>query len=133
MSTRNLRITIGNKSYDVTVEDMTEVGSFPTSATPPPPAPTPGPAAQAQPALTVAPTHRQQPGEPGAVISPMAGAIKSILVEAGASVTAGQSLIVLEAMKMENQIVAPMAGTVKRIDVKEGDSVRESQVLLVLE
>ena len=52
----------------------------------------------------------------------MAGAIKSIKVEVGTSVTQGQTLIVLEAMKMENQITAPTAGTVKSIEVKEGDS-----------
>ena len=103
---QELRITIGNKSYDVTVEDMTEVGSFPTSATPPPRAPRAGGAATPTAAPRADPPSTTI-GEPGAVISPMAGAIKSILVEAGASVTAGQSLIVLEAMKMENQIVAP--------------------------
>jgi glutaconyl-CoA decarboxylase len=128
-----LRITIGNKSYDVTVEDMTEAGAFPTSDTPAPQARVP--AAPATP--TAAPATPQPTGqpssEPGAVNSPMAGAIKSILIKTGASVTAGQPLIVLEAMKMENQITAPVAGTVQRIEVSEGDTVRESQLLLVLE
>ncbi len=53
----------------------------------------------------------------GAVTSPMAGAIKSILVKEGDVVKQGQALVILEAMKMENQITAPVAGTVKSINV----------------
>jgi len=63
----------------------------------------------------------------------MAGTIKSVLVKPGDSVTQGQPLVVLEAMKMENQITAPVPGKVKSVDVKEGDSVQESHILLVLE
>jgi glutaconyl-CoA decarboxylase len=63
----------------------------------------------------------------------MAGAIKSVLVKQGDSVKQGQSLVILEAMKMENQITAPSAGTVSSVDVAEGDSVTEGQVLVVLE
>ncbi len=127
---RRLRITIGNMSYDVTVEDLTEADSYQTtSVSPPQPvasaprAPLPQ-AAAAQPPLST---------EEGAVTSPMAGIIKSVLVKPSAQVKQGQSLVVLEAMKMENQITAPVAGTVKSIGVKEGDSVREGQVLVVLE
>ncbi len=67
------------------------------------------------------------------VTSPMAGAIKSILVKQGDSVKQAQPLVILDAMKMENQISAPVAGTVVKIDVAAGDSVTEGQVLLVLE
>ena len=63
----------------------------------------------------------------------MAGTIKSVLVKHGDSVKQGQPLVVLEAMKMENQITAPVAGRVKSVDVKEGESVQESHILLVLE
>jgi biotin carboxyl carrier protein len=63
----------------------------------------------------------------------MAGAIKGVLVKPGDNVTKGQSLVVLEAMKMENQITAPTDGAVKSVDVKEGDAVQEGHVLLVLE
>ena len=63
----------------------------------------------------------------------MAGAILTVLVKPGDSVKQGQPLVVLEAMKMENQITAPVAGTVKSVDVKEGESVGEGHVLVVLE
>jgi len=63
----------------------------------------------------------------------MAGVIRSLLIKPGDTVTRGQGMVVLEAMKMENQITAPVAGTVKSIDVAAGDSVIEGQVLVVLE
>ena len=130
---KKLRITIENKSYDVTVEDLTGVDAFP-----PPAEPTVAAAAAAAPATT-APTPSaaaakpQLPVDTGSVTSPMAGAIQSILVKEGDAVKQGQALVILEAMKMENQITAPVAGTVKSINVATGDSVTEGHVLLVLE
>jgi biotin carboxyl carrier protein len=69
----------------------------------------------------------------GAVVSPMAGVIKSIPVQQGDDVQIGALLVVLEAMKMENQITAPRAGSVKSIDVAVGQSVAEGEVLLTLQ
>ena len=63
----------------------------------------------------------------------MAGSVKSVLVEVGDEVNERQPLIILEAMKMENQITAPIAGTVQSVEVSEGESVAEGHVLLVLE
>lgn len=126
-----LRITVGNKSYDVTVEDLTEADSYQTSTAPA--ESNPASAAPVQPARSAAPPKPQLPIDAGAVTSPMAGAIKSILVKQGDSVKQGQPLVILEAMKMENQITAPVAGTVKSFDVTEGGSVEEGHVLLVLE
>jgi len=63
----------------------------------------------------------------------MAGSILVVHVSAGDQVKHGQALLVLEAMKMENQIAAPCDGTVSRLDVSPGDSVAEGHVLLVLE
>lgn len=128
---KKLRITIGNKSYDVTVEDLTE--AEPYHAAPAPVRPTWAPSAPPQAPQDVAPAPSHGPPEAGTVTSPMAGTIKSVLVKPSDQVTQGQPMVVLEAMKMENQITAPVAGTVKRVDVKEGDSVREGHVLLVLE
>lgn len=125
---RRLRITIENKSYDVTVEDLTEPGLYP----PPPVAAVPPPAAAAAPPAATS-TQPQLPIDEGSVTSPMAGVIKSVLVKIGESVKQGQALVVLEAMKMENQITAPIAGTVKSINVDEGQNVRDGHVLLVLE
>ena len=128
---RKLRITFDNKSYDVTVEDLTESSHFPTSATPMPQRNSP-PAAPLQPAQNAA-AKPTLPIAAGAVTSPMAGVIKSILVQQADTVKQSQPLVILDAMKMENQITAPIAGTVMSIDVAVGDSVQEAQVLLVLE
>ena len=131
---KKLRITVGNKSYDVTVEDLSSADAFP-GPSPPPQASAPEPAAAPQEAQTAqaAQARPQLPVEAGAVTSPMAGVIKSLLVKQGDTVKQGQPLVILEAMKMENQISAPVPGGVKSVDVAEGDSVTEGQILLVLE
>ena len=63
----------------------------------------------------------------------MQGTIVKVLVSEGQSVNAGDAVVVLEAMKMENQIQADKAGTVKRINVKAGDKVGSGDVLVVIE
>ena len=72
-------------------------------------------------------------GGSGTVIAPMQGTIVKVLVVLGAEVTAGEALVVLEAMKMENQINAETSGTVKEIRVTAGDSVGTGDVLAVIE
>ena len=64
--------------------------------------------------------------------APMPGNILDVSCTVGQAVTAGQTLIVLEAMKMENEIVAPVAGTVASINVKKGDTVETDAVLVTL-
>ena len=67
-----------------------------------------------------------------ALLAPMAGTVLRILVKEGQRVKKGENLIVLEAMKMENEIVADEDGVVRRILVKENDSVESDQALLIL-
>lgn len=67
------------------------------------------------------------------VKSPLPGTIFKLHTKVGQSVAEGESLLVLEAMKMENDIRAERAGVVKEIRVKEGDAVLEGDVLVVLE
>lgn len=64
--------------------------------------------------------------------APMPGIVLSIEVSSGDRVKQGQGLIVLGAMKMENQIKAPRAGTVKSIDVESGQTVEQAKVLMIL-
>ena len=66
------------------------------------------------------------------ITSPMPGSILGIKVNGGDKVTAGQTVILLEAMKMENEIVAPVDGTIASINVKTGDTVDTDQVLATL-
>ena len=68
----------------------------------------------------------------GSIEAPMQGTIVKLLVEVGQEVEAGTGLLVLEAMKMENQINAETAGTVKEIKVAAGDTVGGGDVLAVI-
>lgn len=68
----------------------------------------------------------------GDVVAPMQGTIVKVLVTVGQEVTAGEAVIVLEAMKMENQLQADKAGTVKAVNVKPGDKVGSGDVLVVI-
>jgi len=72
-------------------------------------------------------------GGGGAVSAPMQGTIVKVLVEVGDAVENGQAVLVLEAMKMENQLAAERAGTVQEVRVSPGDSVAAGDVLLVIE
>ena len=70
---------------------------------------------------------------PQSVTCPMPGVIFDVLVSEGQKVEADQPVLILEAMKMENEILAPEAGTVKKVAVKKGDSVEAEALLIELE
>jgi len=65
--------------------------------------------------------------------APMPGKIVRVLAPAGTAVTAGQGVLVIEAMKMQNELKSPKAGTVKQIVVSEGSSVGAGEVLAIVE
>lgn len=92
------------------------------------PAPKPAPAAP-----TSVPAAAPAASAGCAVKSPLPGTILDIFVNVGDSVKAGQRIILLEAMKMENNIDADRDGVVKEIRVRRSDSVMEGDVLLVIE
>jgi geranyl-CoA carboxylase alpha subunit len=69
----------------------------------------------------------------GTLKAPMDGAIVEVLVENGATVSKGQLLVVLEAMKMEHPIKAGVDGVIKRIAISQGDQVKNRQVLVEIE
>lgn len=121
---KNYRITVNGNVYDVTVE---EAGSAPMTSAPSACAAVP----KAAPAPKAAPTAS---GSQGAVKinAPMPGKVLSVKASAGAAVTKGQVIMILEAMKMENEIVAPQDGTIASIDVSEGASVEAGTVLASL-
>ena len=66
------------------------------------------------------------------VTTPLPGTILDVFVNVGDTVKAGQTVVLLEAMKMENNIEADTAGTVKEVKVRKGDSVLEGDVLVVI-
>ncbi|HET7426077.1 MAG TPA: biotin/lipoyl-containing protein [Gemmatimonadales bacterium] len=71
-----------------------------------------------------------RPRGPAALKAPMPGLVVRIQVEAGQAVAAGAGVVVLEAMKMENELRAPTAGTVRTVRVAQGEAVEKGQVLV---
>ena len=74
-----------------------------------------------------------RPTHPGHVTTPMPGAIVEVLVEVGKKVKAGDPVLVIEAMKMENEIQAPVTGTVMGVFVSKGDTVTPDEALLEIQ
>ena len=122
---KNYTITVNGNVYEVTVEEgFTGAASAPKAA-----APAPKAAPKAAPAPAAAPA-----GAAGAVAvtAPMPGKILGVKASAGQAVKRGQVLLILAAMKMENEIVAPQDGTVATINVAVGDSVEPGATLATL-
>lgn len=117
---RKFNVSVNGKSYSVEVEEVGGAASSVASA----PVATAAPAPVAAPAAPKAAT----PAGGKAVESPMPGVIRKLAVADGATVKAGQSVVVLEAMKMENDIVAPADGVISYA-VKVGDNVETGAAL----
>lgn len=126
-------VTLNGKDYEVevaeteaTVVNVTESIFNPTPVAAPQESVQPQEAAPAPAAAPVA------DGEGEKMLAPMPGTVLGVKVNVGDSVKAGDVIVVLEAMKMENDIVAPCDGTVKQVLVSNGDSVNTDDVLAVL-
>lgn len=117
-------VTVNGTNYSVEVEGMVSKPKTPklvrTVAVP---------STDAHPA--VAKTAKPSTGA-GAIKSPLPGVILDVLVREGDSVKVGQKLLILEAMKMENNIDSDKEGVVKSIAVRKGDSVLEGDVLITI-
>ena len=125
---KNLKITVNGVAYDVQVE---ETGAGAPAAAPAA-APAPAPKAAA-PAAAPAPKPAAPAAGAEVVSSPMPGTIVSVAVTAGKAVKKGEVLVVLEAMKMENEIMAPHDATVAAVHVNKGDSVESGTALVSLQ
>ena len=121
---KNYRITVNGKTYDVTVE---ETGASAPAA---PVAAAPAPAAKSAPAA--APAAPAAPAGAEKVTSPMPGTVLAVKVAVGQSVKKGETVVLLEAMKMENEIPAPRDGVVASISVNKGSSVQAGDLLISL-
>ena len=115
-------ISVNGVAYSVSVEE-TAAGAAPV-------APAAAPAPKAAPAPAAAPKAAAGAAGAVAVKAPMPGNILDVKVKAGASVKAGDVLVILEAMKMENEIVAPQDGTVASVNVNKGDTVNSGDTLV---
>lgn len=123
-------VTLNGKNYEVEVEETDAVITAVTDAAPAAPVAAAAPAATAAaPAPAAAPAAAADGQK---VLSPMPGTILSVNVSVGSAVKAGDVLLILEAMKMENEIVAPCDGTVKQLAVQKGSTVATDALLAVV-
>ena len=133
---RNFVITVNGKSYQVGVEEVGATASAPVVAPVATPVATPvvAPAPVAAPVVAPAPAPapvKAAPANGEKVLSPFPGLIKNLLVAEGASVKKDQPILVLEAMKMDNDITAPCDGVVS-FQVTKGANVESDSVLAVI-
>jgi methylmalonyl-CoA carboxyltransferase small subunit len=115
-----LKVTVNGSVFDVDVEVEAE------------PLPTLGTILMGSTsAYGVTPTAAKAPASSAnSLITPMAGTVVKVLIEAGADVKSGETLLVLEAMKMETEVTAPQDGKVKSVEVVVGEAVQGGQVLI---
>lgn len=119
---KKYNVTVNGTAYEITLEvvDAADVKAAPAPAAAPATAPAPTSAP------VVAPAGSET------VSAPMPGTILGVNVQNGASVKKGDVLVILEAMKMENEIVAPRDGTISSINVAKGAAVETGTVLCTI-
>ncbi|NPV69423.1 MAG: biotin/lipoyl-binding protein [Firmicutes bacterium] len=136
---RKFKITVNGKEYEVSVEEVGG-GASPAVVAAPAPAPAPAPV-KAEPApaapkaaTAAAPAAKPKPtgGKDGLISAPMPGTISEILVQEGQQVKKGQVLIMLEAMKMQNEIMSPCDAAVASVHTSKGASVNTGDPLITL-
>lgn len=123
-------VTVDGKTYNVVVAEGAAAGA-PTVTIPPPraqPAPTAAPA----PANPQSPPAASETKEGTPVPAPLPGSVLRIVKDEGSSVSAGDVILVMEAMKMENEIITPVSGTVAQILVSAGDQVHTGQHIAII-
>ncbi len=130
-----MKITLHGVSYEVDVEILDEgEGFYGSSSVPKVVSSTPELPAYNTQAVDPLPSSASAPVSPqqGNIAAPVGGTIIEVKMKAGDSVTVGQEILVLDAMKMNTSIQSPMNGTIKAILVAAGDTVREGQLLVEL-
>lgn len=115
---KKYRVTVNGTVYEVELEELTGAAPAPVSA----PA-----ASAAAPAPAAAPAAGEQ------ITAPMPGTILAVNVSAGQAVKKGEVLMILEAMKMENEIMCPRDGVVASVNTSKGASVESGTLLCVLQ
>ena len=119
---KKYNVTVNGTAYEITLEvvDAADVKAAPAAA------PAPAPAAAPAPAPVAAPAGGET------VSAPMPGNILAVNVQNGAAVKKGDVLMILEAMKMENEIMSPCDGTIASVNVQKGSTVETGAVLCVI-
>ena len=126
------KITLQGKTYEVEVEHGEAILLDEYDAVAPVPAVAAPPAAPAAPAPAEKAAESAGSGEGTPVKAPLPGSVVSIMVKEGDAVKSGQVLMLIEAMKMENEVLAPADGVVKQISVSQGSMVATGDTLILL-
>ncbi len=113
---RNYRVNVNGTEYEVSIEEISASEVKKPAAAP-----------------ASAPAPKAQAGSGEKITAPMPGNILSVNVTAGQTVKSGDVLMVLEAMKMENEIMAPKAGKVTSVAVQKGSTVATGDLLCTVE
>lgn len=121
---KRFNITVNGKAYDVAVEEL-DASSAPAAPAAAAPAAAPAPA-------PAAPAAAPAAGAGEKVTAPMPGTILDVKVAVGDSVTKGQVIMILEAMKMENDIVASCDGKITSVLTSKGSSVNSGDALATI-
>ena len=117
---KKYRVNVNGTVYEVELEEITGAAAAPAAAPAPVAAPAPAPVAAA-------------PAGGEKVCAPMPGNILSVNVAAGDTVKRGQVLLILEAMKMENEIMAPCDGVIASVNTTKGSAVESGALLCVIQ
>lgn len=126
LDSRPILATIDGETFEIMPEEAAAPApSVPVATAAPAPAPAPRPAAAAPAAAATVTTSGGS-----LIVAPLPGTVDSVLVKEGVSVTQGQEVLKLEAMKMKNSIRSPRAGRVVAIHVHPGDQVKHGQALI---
>ena len=121
---QEIKLDVNGTSYVVTVDQEIKQQRKPMAR--------PVAAPQVAPAASGSVQKGNAPAAGNKVTTPLPGTILDVFVNVGDTVKEGQTVVLLEAMKMENNIEADTAGTVKEVKVRKGDSVLEGDVLVVI-
>lgn len=132
---RKFLINVNGRSYEVEVEEIKEGNATTYTTHAPTPAPAQAPAPASAPTEPVSAAKPAASGKQGSVKikAPMPGVIWDLKVSPGDQVKKGQVVLILEAMKMENEIMAPQDGKIASIEVSKGDSVNSGDTLITME
>ena len=122
-SMKRFLIKINGKTYDAEVEVL--------GASAAAPAPAAAPKAAALAPAPAAPAAAPKAGGPANVTSPLPGTVLRLVKNAGDTVAAGEVVMIVESMKMENEVVAPEAGRSASIDVAAGSAINQGDLLFI--
>lgn len=130
---RKYRVTVAGQTYEVEVEELGSGGAAVRSAERVAPQAAAAHTAPTAAAAHSAPEHAARPAAGGGIVSsPLPGKVLAVRAQVGQKVKRGDLLLVIEAMKMENEIFAANAGTVRKVHVTSGQNVETGDLLAEL-